>query len=215
MQSVPGPGYCSHLFDGREHSHRPTGTDAARTPSILCLLNIPNSRSVVRQQRKLAPRPSRRLQFHCLKGPLKLKQVPGTGVGDLSRRSHTESLTHWVKLEGYQPTRYRIQVSSVRLCGVTLPCTTIGRRRRRRTIVETRDVQVKPPKPVGYRTQYRTRYTLQLYLLIILVLECSLAVLVVVLVESELDSKQVSTLEIEGTDGDAIFFEFDNIDSRK
>ena len=60
-----------------------------------------------------------------------------------------------------------------------------------------------------------TRSTLQLYLLIILVLECSLAVLVVVLVESELDSKEVSTLEIEGTDGDAILFEFDNIDSRK
>ena len=60
-----------------------------------------------------------------------------------------------------------------------------------------------------------TRSTLQLYLLIILVLECSLAVLVVVLVESELDSEEVSHLEIEGTDGDAIFFEFDNIDSRK
>ena len=49
----------------------------------------------------------------------------------------------------------------------------------------------------------------------ILVLECSLAVLVVVLVESELDSEEVSNHEIEGTDGDAIFFEFDNIDSRK
>ena len=52
-----------------------------------------------------------------------------------------------------------------------------------------------------------------LYLSIKLVLKCSLAVLVVVLVESELDSEEVSTLEIEGTDGDAIFF--DNIDSRK
>ena len=96
--------------------------------------------------------PIRRFQFHCLKRPLELKQgvpkqVPGTGVGDLSRRSHTESLTQ--------------------------------------------------------------------YLLIILVLECSLAVLVVVLVESELDSEEVSNLEIEGTYGDAIFFEFDNIDSRK
>ena len=48
---------------------------------------------------------------------------------------------------------------------------------------------------------------------LVLVLECSLAVLVVVLVESELDSEEVSTLEIKGTDGDAIFF--DNIDSRK
>ena len=95
--------------------------------------------------------PIRRFQFHCLnlKRPLdlELKQVPGTGVGDLSRRSHTESLTQ--------------------------------------------------------------------YLLIILVLECSLAVLVVVLVESELDSEEVSNLEIEGTYGDAIFFEFDHIDSRK
>ena len=93
--------------------------------------------------------PIRRFQFHCLKRPLELKQVPGTGVGDLSRRSHTESLTQ--------------------------------------------------------------------YLLIILVLECSLAVLVVVvvLVESELDSEEVSNLEIEGTYGDAISFEFDNIDSRK
>ena len=42
-----------------------------------------------------------------------------------------------------------------------------------------------------------------------------MAVLVVVLVESELDSEEVSNLEIEGTDGDAIFFEFNNIDSRK
>ena len=59
-------------------------------------VTVPNSRSVVRQQRKLAPMPIRRFQFHCLKRPLELKQVPGTGVlpvGDLSRRSHTESLT--------------------------------------------------------------------------------------------------------------------------
>ena len=35
------------------------------------------------------------------------------------------------------------------------------------TRVETR-VQVKPPKPAEYRSQYRTRSTLQLYLLIIL-----------------------------------------------
>ena len=56
------------------------------------MFTVPNSRSVVRLQRKLAPRPSRRFQFHCLKRPLKLEQVPGTGVGDRSRRSHTESL---------------------------------------------------------------------------------------------------------------------------
>ena len=52
------------------------------------VFTVPNSRSVVRQQRKLAPRPSRRLQFHCLKGPLKLKQVPGTRYTNYSSKRH-------------------------------------------------------------------------------------------------------------------------------
>ena len=119
-------------------------TVAARTPFCVYCSQLSIRRPATKE---IAPMPIRRFQFHCLKRPLELKQVPGTGVGDLSRRSHTESLTQ--------------------------------------------------------------------YLLIILVLECSLAVLVVVLVESELDSEEVSNLEIEGTYGDAIFFEFDNIDSRK
>ena len=54
------------------------------------VFTVPNSRSVARQQRKLAPRPSRRFQFHCLKRPLKLEQVPGTG-----RVDRTPSRCHW------------------------------------------------------------------------------------------------------------------------
>ena len=84
MQSVPG--YCSHLFDSREHTGvgPQAKNDRRRKNTVNSVFTVPNSRSVVRQQRKLAPRPSRRLQFHCLKGPLKLKQVPGTGVGAMS-----------------------------------------------------------------------------------------------------------------------------------